>query len=69
MNLDKTLKVSWIITAIIITCFVGVKIYKELRPQSLNERIMECLKLGSEQRYASCLQLLQTLKDRGELPK
>ena len=47
------------ITCIVIISYFGIKIYKEIKPQTLEEKKMECLKLGSDARANACIRLLK----------
>jgi len=51
-----------ITTSLIVTAYFGIKIYKEFAPKTpktIEERKMECLRLGSDYRAKSCLNLLK----------
>jgi len=39
--------------------YFGIKIYKEIKPLSAEEKKMECLRLGSDARARYCLQRLE----------
>ena len=47
-----------LVPCVVVTTYFGIKIYNEVRPKSLDERKMECLKLGSDVRAAACLTLV-----------
>lgn len=47
------------ITCLVVILYFGIKIYKEVKPLSLKEEKMECLKLGSDARAVACLRMLK----------
>ncbi len=47
------------ITCLVVVTYFGIKIYKELKPKNMEERKIECLKLGSNTRAAACIKLLK----------
>ncbi len=47
------------ITCLVVVAYFGIRIYKELKPRTIEERKMECLKLGSDNRAAACIKLLK----------
>lgn len=48
-----------LVTCLVVSAYFGIKIYKEIRPKSIDERKMECLKLGSDARAIGCLKLIK----------
>lgn len=58
----KHLKVIQLLMYVIISVFFMILIYKELKPSSSREKVMGCLKLGSDARAAACLKLLNADK-------
>lgn len=55
----KPLNVIIAITCLVVILYFGIRIFNDLRPKTLEERKMECLKLGSNLRYSQCLRLIQ----------
>ena len=47
------------LTCLIVAIYFGVLIYKQIKPKTYDEKRMECLKLGSNQRAAECLRLIK----------
>lgn len=55
----KPLNVVIAITCLVVILYFGIRIFNDLRPRTLDERKMGCLKLGSNLRYSQCLRLIQ----------
>jgi len=64
MKKSKTKRIDFQKILVSIVCFVvilyfGIKIYKEIAPQSYTEQKMHCLELGSNARATACLRLIK----------
>lgn len=46
------------IASLIVIVYFGTVIYKQFKPQTLEEKIMRCLELGSDKRASACIKLL-----------
>lgn len=56
--LNKICRVVVAIAGLVIIVYFGILIYKQLKPQTEEQKIMRCLELGSDQRATACLHLL-----------
>lgn len=55
----KPLNVIIAVTCLVVILYFGIRIFNDVRPRTLEERKMECLKLGSDFRYRQCLNLIK----------
>lgn len=47
------------VIGILIIIFLCILIYKEIKPKTASEKIMNCLKLGSDARATACIKLIK----------
>lgn len=55
-------KVSTIFIAaasLVVVVYFGTLLYKQLKPQTQEQKMMHCLELGSDQRATACIKLVQ----------
>lgn len=48
-----------VITCLFVIVYLGIKIYKEVLPESLREQQLKCLELGSDMARKYCLILIK----------
>lgn len=57
-NYAKSLTILKVI-GILVIFYIGISIYKEIRPLSYQEKYIQCLKLSSEGRVRACVDMLK----------
>ncbi|MEK7655548.1 MAG: hypothetical protein AAB386_02630 [Patescibacteria group bacterium] len=56
---NKVIRAFVAVVGLVVIVYFGILIYKQLKPQTLEQKILHCLELGSDQRASACIKLLQ----------
>lgn len=55
----KVSTICIVATSLVIGVYFGTLLYKQLKPQTQEQKMMHCLELVSDQRASACIKLVQ----------
>lgn len=51
-------KIMFLVIALLVILYLVPAVYRQLKPKSHSDKVMECLRLGSDAARAGCVQIL-----------